>query len=203
MTAYYGGIDLHCNNSVVVVMDDGGEVVYRRRLANDLRRIQEALAPYREGLSGVVVESTYNWYWLVDGLMAAGYRMELAHPTATQPYSGLKHTDDESDAEWLAEMLRLGILPLCFAKTPSALLRRPLATGSGGADRQHAQVRQPSHTANSADTPLVVGLFAFGMGLAFVGARKSAWDMAFVRICDTVVLDLVWCRGSHGQERKE
>jgi transposase len=111
MTAFYGGIDLHSNNSVVVVMDEGGEVVYRRRLANDLRRIQEALAPYREGLSGVVVESTYNWYWLVDGLMAAGYRMQLAHPTAMQPYSGLKHTDDESDAQWLAEMLRLGILP--------------------------------------------------------------------------------------------
>jgi transposase len=79
MTAFYGGIDLHSNNSVVVVIDDGGKVVYRRRLANDLPRIQEALAPYREGLSGVVVESTYNWYWLVDGLMAAGYRVQLAH----------------------------------------------------------------------------------------------------------------------------
>lgn len=111
MTAFYGGIDLHSNNSVVVVIDDGGEVVYRRRLANDLQHIEKALAPYREALSGVVVESTYNWYWLVDGLMAAGYPMQLAHPTATQPYNGLKHTDDESDAQWLAELLRLGILP--------------------------------------------------------------------------------------------
>ena len=95
MTAFYGGIDLHSNNSVVVVMDEGGEVVYRRRLANDLRRIQEALAPYREGLSGVVVESTYNW---VDGLMAAGYPMQLAHPTATQPYSGRRWTRSTSPA---------------------------------------------------------------------------------------------------------
>ncbi len=111
MQALYGGIDLHSTNSMVVVKDADGKVVYRRRLANDLRQIEGALAPYREGLSGVVVESTFNWYWLVDGLMAAGYPVQLANTTAIEQYSGLKHTDDESDAEWLAEMLRLGILP--------------------------------------------------------------------------------------------
>ena len=29
-------------------------------------------------IEGVVVESTYNWYWLVDGLMADGYAVHLA-----------------------------------------------------------------------------------------------------------------------------
>ena len=111
MTAVYSGIDLHSNNSVVVVKDAEGKVLYRRRLENDLQRIEQALAPYRERLSGVVVESTFNWYWLVDGLMEAGYPVKLANTTAIQQYSGLKHTDDESDAEWLAEMERLGILP--------------------------------------------------------------------------------------------
>jgi transposase len=111
MTGVYGGIDLHSNNSVVVVKDAGGKVLYRRRLVNDLRQIDAALAPYRQELRVVVVESTFNWYWLVDGLMAAGYSVTLANTTAIQQYSGLKHTDDDSDAEWLAEMARLGILP--------------------------------------------------------------------------------------------
>ena len=62
-------------------------------------------------LQGIVVESTYNWYWLVDGLMAVGYRVHLANTTAIEQYKGLKHTDDESDARWLAHLLRLGILP--------------------------------------------------------------------------------------------
>src|ERR1044071_5605285 len=106
MTAVYSGIDLHSNNSVVVVKDADGKVLYRRRLENDLQRIQQALAPFRERLRGVVVESTFNWYWLVDGLIEAGYPVKLANTTAIQQYSGLKHTDDESDAEWLAEMLR-------------------------------------------------------------------------------------------------
>jgi transposase len=70
-----------------------------------------ALEPYQSDLVGVVVESTYNWYWLVDGLMAANYQVHLANTTAIEQYSGLKHSDDESDAQWLAELLRLGILP--------------------------------------------------------------------------------------------
>jgi transposase len=57
------------------------------------------------------VESTYNWYWVVDALMEAGYRVHLANPAAIQQYTGLKHADDKHDAFWLAQMLRLGILP--------------------------------------------------------------------------------------------
>jgi Transposase len=68
-------------------------------------------APYHASIAGVVVESTFNWYWLVDGLMEAGYRVHLANTAAIQQYAGLKHTDDHSDARWLAHMLRLGLLP--------------------------------------------------------------------------------------------
>jgi transposase len=57
------------------------------------------------------VESTYNWYWLVDGLMDKGHRVHLANTAAIQQYEGLKYTDDDSDARWLAHMLRLGVLP--------------------------------------------------------------------------------------------
>jgi transposase len=70
----YSGIDLHSNNSVVVVIDEADRVLYQRRLPNELSGIAAALEPYRSELAGVVVESTYNWYWLVDGLTAAGYR---------------------------------------------------------------------------------------------------------------------------------
>jgi len=57
----------------------------------------------------VVVESTDNWYGLVDGLMEASYRMPLANPAAMQQYSGLKYTDDHSEARWLAHLLRFGV----------------------------------------------------------------------------------------------
>jgi transposase len=56
----YGGIDLRSNSSVVALLDEEEQLVYRKRLANDAAGIVEALAPYREGLVGLVVESTYN-----------------------------------------------------------------------------------------------------------------------------------------------
>src|SRR5215471_1349213 len=85
----YGGIDLHANNSVVVVLNEQDEVIYQKRLANDLATILGQLAPYHTQLQGVVVESTYNWYRLVDGLMEASYCVHLANPAAMQQYSGL------------------------------------------------------------------------------------------------------------------
>jgi transposase len=70
-----------------------------------------ALDPFKTELKGVVVESTFNWYWLVDGLMENGYKVHLANPSAIKQYEGLKHTDDKWDAFGLAHMLRLNILP--------------------------------------------------------------------------------------------
>ena len=106
----YGGIDLHANNSVVAILDEQDHKVYQKRLRNDLGEILSQLAPYQPELQGLVVESTYNWYWLVDGLQEAGYQVHLANTTAIQQYSGLKYTDDHSDARWLAHMLRIGVL---------------------------------------------------------------------------------------------
>jgi transposase len=107
----YAGIDLHANNHVLVVIDEEDRLLYQKRLHNELGELLQPLTPYQETLQGIVVESTYNWYWLVDGLMAAGYRVHLANTTAIEQYKGLKHTEDQSDARWLAHLLRLGILP--------------------------------------------------------------------------------------------
>jgi len=57
------------------------------------------------------VESTYNWYWLVDGLRWLGYPVVLANPAGMEQYNGIKHADDTNDAFFLAELLRLKILP--------------------------------------------------------------------------------------------
>jgi transposase len=107
----YGGIDLHSNNSVIHLIDENGVSHFRKRVVNDLENIVALLTPYRDNLVGLVVESTYSWYWLVDGLMDAGFTVHLANTAAIQQYSGLKHGDDDSDADWLANMLRLSILP--------------------------------------------------------------------------------------------
>ena len=107
----YAAIDLHSNNSMLVVLDKDDHVILERRLKNDLEHIRLALAPYRESICGIAVESTYNWYWLVDGLMSEGYRLHLVNTAAVKQYEGLKYSSDQHDARWLAHLLRLGILP--------------------------------------------------------------------------------------------
>lgn len=107
----YAGIDLHSNNSVVAVMDGEGGILFERRRPNDLARIVSDLEPYREDLAGVAVESTYNWYWLVDGLMDHDFPVRLVHTPAVAQYAGLKHGNDFSDAWHLAQLMRLGLLP--------------------------------------------------------------------------------------------
>ena len=123
----YSGIDLHSNNCVVTVTDDSDKVVAEKRLPNDLEKIIGFLKPWQGELAGVVVESTYNWYWLVDGLQEAGFDVKLANTGAIRKYDGLKHTGDEADARHLAHLLRLGILPTGTILPPAHRALRDLA----------------------------------------------------------------------------
>lgn len=107
----YAGIDLHSTNCFIGMRDEEGRPLKGCKVRNDLGQIIEVLSEYGDELVGIAVESTYNWYWLVDGLMDHGWKVHLANPAAMQKYQELKHTDDRHDAFWLAEMLRLGILP--------------------------------------------------------------------------------------------
>ncbi|MEW6003444.1 MAG: transposase [Nitrospirota bacterium] len=111
MSALYAGSDLHGNNNLLGIVDEQGKRIFKKRLPNDSELIKDVLEPYKEEMVGIAVESTYNWYWLVDALMEEGDKVHLANPSAIQQYSGLKHGDDKHDAFWLAEMLRLGVLP--------------------------------------------------------------------------------------------
>ena len=109
--ALYCGIDLHSSKSWIAILDEGLEVIRETSVVNDLGEVLRVLEPYREELEGVAVESTFNWYWLVDGLMEAGHRVHLTNTWAVKQWEGLKYSDDRHDARWLAQLLALGILP--------------------------------------------------------------------------------------------
>lgn len=107
----YCGIDLHSNNHVLCVIDDKDGRVLEKKLSNNVGLTIEALSPYQKQLKAVAIESTYNWYWLADGLMDAGFCVELVNTAKVVQYSGLKRTNDRYDAFHLAHLMRLDILP--------------------------------------------------------------------------------------------
>src|SRR5210317_424751 len=108
----YAGLDLHSRNTYIGILDKEFKRIFKKRVANNLELILQTLNPFGSQLKGLVVESTYNWYWLIDGLMDNGYQcVHLANPSAIKQYEGLKHADDQHDAFFLAHLLILGILP--------------------------------------------------------------------------------------------
>jgi transposase len=125
------GIDLHSNNLVIGVTEMDGKRVARCKLVCALQEVDRFLKPFKPRLEKVAVESTFNWYWLVDGLRTLNYPVVLANPAAMEQYSGIKHADDTNDAFFLADLLRLKILPTGYIYDPQLrpvrdLLRRRL-----------------------------------------------------------------------------
>lgn len=114
----YAAIDLHSNNGVLTIIDESDKVLKQRKLPNQLQAFVRELEPFRSSLKGVAVESTFNWYWLVDGLIQHNFPAMLVNTAAIQQYEGLKHADDKYDAWWLAHMMRLGILPTGYIYPP-------------------------------------------------------------------------------------
>jgi hypothetical protein len=73
------GLDLHRRRTVMVRMTPAGERLEAVRFVWDPAVLAEQIA--KAGPSPeVVVEATYNWYWVADVLDEAGARLHLAHP---------------------------------------------------------------------------------------------------------------------------
>lgn len=112
------GIDLHSNNVMIGVMNLEGKRIAHRKLDCDLKDVTEFLEPMKAQLQSMAVESTFNWYWLLDGLRERGYTIDLANPARIEQYNGLKHVGDKDDAFHLADLQRLNILPKSHVYNP-------------------------------------------------------------------------------------
>lgn len=161
----YVGIDLHANNCVVLVLDEQDHVRYARRLPNDLAAVIAALRSCTGTVHAVAVESTFNWYWLVDGLQDAGFEVKLVNTAAVRQYDGLKHSGDFSDARHLAHLLRLGILPTGYIYPRAERAVRDLLRKRGQLVRQR-----------STQILSIENLIARNLGQRAGGSQIKRWD---------------------------
>src|SRR5438552_11289004 len=110
---FYCGIDLSARDCHVCVIDERLKVMVQLKLGNELSRIIKLLEPYKGNLK-IVVESTFNWYWLIDGLQAEGYDVVLAHTLGLYLITGAKVKTDRRDAYSLAKLLLVGAVPAAY-----------------------------------------------------------------------------------------
>lgn len=111
--SFYCGIDLGARASHVCVSNQQLSRLVDQKVPNDLQRIISLLEPYQADLQ-IVVESTFNWYWLVDGLRAAGFNVCLAHSLGLHLITGAKVKTDRRDAFSLAKLLLAGVIPEAY-----------------------------------------------------------------------------------------
>lgn len=108
---YHVGMDLHSDNVIAVMIDESERWVLKRKFKPSIHVILSALKPYKKNIVDIGIEATFNWYWLVDGLRQAGYKVRLAHPPGIEGNKGKKRTNDYDDAFHLAHLLRVNNFP--------------------------------------------------------------------------------------------
>ena len=110
---FYCGIDLSARDCHICVIDERVQIVWEQKVRNDIERITKLLEPFKANLQ-IVVESTFNWYWLVDGLQAAGFDVVLAHTLGLHLITKAKVKTDRRDAFSLARLLLTGVIPKAY-----------------------------------------------------------------------------------------
>jgi transposase len=125
---FYCGIDLSARDSHICVLDESLSILLQQKSPNELPLIASLLDPFKPHLK-IVVESTFNWYWLVDGLLSLGFDVCLAHTLGLSMITNAKVKTDRRDAFTLAKLLRAGVIPKAYIYPASTrpvrdLLRR-------------------------------------------------------------------------------
>jgi transposase len=109
----YVGIDLHRKRSQIAVLDQEGNELLSRRIANDQETFLELLQELGDHVQ-VALEATYGWEWLADLLEEAGYELHLSHPLRTKAIAAARVKTDAVDARTLAHLLRTDLLPEAY-----------------------------------------------------------------------------------------
>lgn len=107
---HYIGCDAHKKYSVFAAVNEEGRVSPARRVEHDREGFRHFLRCLPPG-STIAVETTGNWYWIIDEMERAGHVPLLAHAAKSKLMMGQINKTDKLDANGLAVLLRNGTLP--------------------------------------------------------------------------------------------
>jgi transposase len=110
---HYCGVDLHARTIYVCVMTREGEILLKRNIQNNFKIFKQFVQPFLPDLA-VGCESTYNYYWLLDGCHEAGIAFYLGHALYMKAISGNKKKNDPLDAKTIANLMRTNYFPMAY-----------------------------------------------------------------------------------------
>jgi transposase len=139
------GIDLHKHFSFITAMDQQGNVLTKSKVANQREPFLKFLSCYPPSRSQIVLEATWNWYWLWDLLEERGYRLQMAHPLKTKAIASARIKTDRIDSEILAHLSRSNLVPQSYVVDREMRFQRELIRHWASLVRLRAQIRNKVH----------------------------------------------------------
>ena len=95
---HYIGCDVHKKYSVFAGLDEGGMVTEPERVEHDRDQFRSYLESLPAG-SPIAVETTGNWYWVIDEMERAGHVPQLAHAIKSKLMMGQINKTDKLDSQ--------------------------------------------------------------------------------------------------------
>jgi transposase len=110
---FYCGADLHSRTVYICVMDREGRILLKRNIPNNFKIFKQYISRFLPDLA-VGCESTYTYYWLLDGCREAGIPFYLGHAYYMKAISSNKKKNDPLDATTIAHLMRNNSFPLAY-----------------------------------------------------------------------------------------
>ena len=111
-TIYYIGLDVHKKSIAYCIKSVTGKVVRQEVVSADRKALRQWLAELPGPWLGAM-EATLFTGWIYDFLKPHAVELKVAHPAMLQAITAAKKKNDRDDAEKLADLLRVNLLPEC------------------------------------------------------------------------------------------
>jgi len=111
---YYCGVEMHARSSYICVVNRVGDIELRRNIPNAFKIFKDFMRCFVPADLAVGCESTYNYYWLLDGCREAGMGFYLGHALYMKAITGHKKKHDPLDAETIANLMRTNYFPEAY-----------------------------------------------------------------------------------------
>jgi len=110
---HYIGCDAHKKYSVFTGISEEGEILPTKRVEHKKGEFFDYLKTLPPG-STIALETTGNWYWMIDEMEKAGHKPALVNAGKAKLMMGQINKTDKLDARGLAILARNGTLPVVW-----------------------------------------------------------------------------------------
>jgi transposase len=109
---YYIGLDVHKKTIAYCIKTFSGKMVGQGVVVAERRALRQWLAELPGPWMGAL-EATLFTGWIYDFLKPHAVELKVAHPEMLKAITAAKKKNDRADAEKLADLLRVNLLPEC------------------------------------------------------------------------------------------